>query len=451
MTTIDLSVLICSVHTRYKTFGPKIQSQVWEQYNALPPEYQERIEIIMLTDNKKMMLGEKRNIMVDMAQGRYVQFVDDDDRIALDMFRVILDAITEHPADVITFLVSVSMNGEDPKPCEYSLRFPENRNTDDGYERLPNHICVLRADKAKQVSFPNKVYGEDSIYAHLLRPHLETEHHIPRVLYFYDWSAQHSETQEHRPGALRMRGIKPVVDVIIMSKASSMRLRQMTQYTIDTCIAGANSLPVHVIVVEQQKGVRYQHAQTVFAGDEFNYNRFANRAAGMGFAKWIMVANSDLEFHDGWLHELLVADYPVVSPKNDLDMRQAHITENTKGWENAEHFSGWCFMISRDLWRRIDCFDETVRFWCSDDVVIEQLRRLRIPPMLVPAARVDHSISATLGLVSESEHDELTWGQVEIFNRKYGANKFVNDKRYLEWRKKNANSVKSNGVLEETP
>lgn len=438
---IDLSVLVCSVHTRYKTFGPKIAEQIWEQYNALPPEYQDRIEIIMVTDNKKMMLGEKRNVMVDMAQGRYVQFIDDDDRIALDMFRVILDAITEDPADVITFLVSVSMNGEKPKPCVYSIHFTENRNLDDHYERLPNHICVVRTDKAKQVSFPNKVYGEDSIYAQLLRPLLRTEHHIDRELYFYDWSAQHSETQEHRPGALRMRGIKPVVDVIIMSKASSMRLRQMTQHTIDTCLAGANSLPVQVMVIEQQKDVRYQRAQTIYTPDEFNYNRFANKGAGMGFAPWIMVANNDLDFHDGWLHELLAAEHPVVSPKNYLDTRQAHLTENTMGWQNAVNFSGWCFMVRRDIFTAMGGFSDIVRFWCSDDVVIEQLKELDVAPMLVPAARVDHSISATLKLASDAEHDELTWGQVEIFNRIFNQHKFEDDKRYLEWRKSQVSPV----------
>jgi glycosyltransferase involved in cell wall biosynthesis len=106
------------VHTRYQTFGPKIAEQVWTQYAALPKDYQDRIEILMLTDNKKMMLGQKRNVMVDMAQGKYVQFIDDDDRIEPDMFRSVLDAIEIDPADVITFLVSVILNGGEPKICE---------------------------------------------------------------------------------------------------------------------------------------------------------------------------------------------------------------------------------------------------------------------------------------------------------------------------------------------
>jgi hypothetical protein len=73
---IDLSILVCGVHTRYDTFLPKIQKQLYDQYAGLAVADQDRVEIIVLTDNKKQMLGTKRNVMVNMAQGKYVQFVD---------------------------------------------------------------------------------------------------------------------------------------------------------------------------------------------------------------------------------------------------------------------------------------------------------------------------------------------------------------------------------------
>ena len=106
---IDLSVLVCSTNTRYRNFGLAIQDQIWKQYDQLSSEYRDRLEVIVLTDNKKMMLGRKRNLMVDLAQGRYVIFLDDDDRIASDMFRTLLDAtaIRQPEPDVITFLASV--------------------------------------------------------------------------------------------------------------------------------------------------------------------------------------------------------------------------------------------------------------------------------------------------------------------------------------------------------
>lgn len=428
---IDLSILIASTHTRYKSFGPKIQDQVWSQYEALPPEYQDRIEILMLTDNKKMMLGQKRNTMVDMAQGRYVQFIDDDDRIESDMFRSVLDA-TDSDTDVITFLVSVSINGEPPKLCRYSKDYAADRNTDVGYERLPNHICAVRRDVAVKASFPNLLYGEDSAYSKLLAPHLKTECFIPRVLYHYDFDSLGTETQQHLNAALRRRQQDPIVDVVMMSHAKTEAMAEMTQRAIDTCIAGANSLPVNVIVLEQAEGVGYQHAITIHAPGEFNYNAFANRGARYGTADWIMVANNDLIFHDGWLHHLLVANHPVVSPKAPQDSRQLDITENEIGPVNGRHFSGWCFMIKRDLWLQIGGFDQDFAFFCADDSVIEQLKEIDVVPMLVPAATVEHLRSVTLDTTPHT--GELTWHYVDLFNHKYHQHKFAGRLEFEEWK-----------------
>lgn len=431
---IDLSILICSTHTRHKTFGVAIQDQVWSQYEALPKEYQDRIEILMLTDNKQMMLGQKRNVMVDMAQGRYVQFVDDDDRIESTMFREVLDATT-FDCDVITFLVSVSLNGEGPKICRYSRDYEQDHNTDVGYQRLPNHICAVKRELASKVSFPNLLYGEDSSYSKLLKPLLQTEHAIPKVLYHYDFNSESTETQQHLNATLRIRDLTPIVDVVMLSNATTNKLKAMTQRAITSCIAGANSLPVNVIVLEQQPDIDYVNATVVHAPGEFNYNAFANRGAKYGNAEWIMVANNDLLFQDGWLHQLLLADHPVVSPKSPPDIRQRHITENTTGYNNAEHLSGWCYMLKRSVWEQIGGFDADFGFWCADDSLIEQLRAIGVAPMMVPDAHVHHLGSVTLNTLDN--HDDVTWKYIDLFNRKYGQNKFANDSRFEKWKRTN--------------
>jgi hypothetical protein len=426
---IDLSVLICSTHTRWEGFGRAIQEQVWTQYDSLPQDYKDRIEILMLTDNKQMMLGHKRNVMVDAAQGRYVQFIDDDDRISPDMFRTILDA-TAFDKDVITFLVSVSLNGGEPKLCHYSKDFRRDRNTPTEYQRLPNHICVVKRELARQVSFPSIPHGEDSAYSKLLLQHLKTETFIDRILYWYDYWDASSETQQKLPAAIRQRKQPPVADVVILSKSGTSRLRRMTQRTIDSCIAGANSLPVDVTVMEQEPGT-YSHATTVHAPEDFNYNAFANRGASRGSAPWIVVANNDLLFHDGWLHHLLAVDHPVVSPKCPRDYRQKEFVENTSGYFTARHFSGWCYMIKRELWQQIGGFDEDVTFWASDDVVIEQVKAVGIMPMLVVDSVVEHLQSVTVR--GQANRDDLTWRNIDVFNRKYGPHRLSEHPEFLAW------------------
>lgn len=429
---IDLSVLICSTHTRWDTFGRAIQAQIWGQVAALPDPA--RVEVLMLTDNKQQMLGHKRNLLVDMAQGRYVAFVDDDDRLEPDYLTALLKA-TESGADVITFLVSVGLNGQKPKICRYSKDFAADRNTPSGYERLPNHICAVKRDLARKVSFPLVPYGEDAGYSKLLHPLLSTEHAIDRVLYHYDYNSDTTETQQHlRNRSRRRRDVKPLVDVVILSKASNMQLRRSTQTSIDTCLSGANALPVSITVIEQIAHIRYSRAATIHHPDPFNYNRFANLGAARGSAEWIMVANNDLVFQDGWLHHLLAAKHPLVSPKCPRDDRQTDIVENTAGGITGKHLSGWCFMISRALWESIGGFDEDFAFWCADDSLIEQVKAVGVEPMLVPDAIVEHRQSRTLKTVKDT--GELTWAQLHKFITKYGGHRMENHPNYVAWKRK---------------
>lgn len=428
---IDLSILVCSVHTRYDTFLPKIEKQLFDQLNNLSVIDQERVEIIVLTDNKKMMLGHKRNTMVEMAQGKYIAFVDDDDRIADDYLLTLLNA-TDSDADCIVFQAEVSLNGEKPKICYYSKDVKADYNKPDAYYRIPNHICCVKKETSLKSSFPNILYGEDAGYGKVLLPHLKTEHKIHRVLYYYDYNSNTTETQAWRLNKSNQRPGKPIVDVIILSKATKYRDSLMTQKAIDSCIVGANGLPVNIIVIEGGVG-EYHSAATIHTRDRFNYNQFANRGAALGRADWIMIANNDLLFRDGWLHNLISAGNEVVSPHEPNDPRQKAIVKNELGYQCGRHFSGWCFMIKRSLWDKIGGFDDDVTFWCSDDVVIEQVRAVGVTPMIVKDSVVEHLGSVTLTKQPDEAQQDMKWRNVYIFNKKYNKNKFSDHPEYIKW------------------
>lgn len=432
---LDLTILVCSVHSRYKTFLPKIQEQLYNQYASLPAPDQKRVEIIVLTDNKKMMLGHKRNIMVEVAQGKYIAFVDDDDRVAADYIASLLEA-TKSDADSIVFTAMVSLNGDAPKPCYYSKDVKADRNEPSAYYRIPNHICCIKKEMSLKSSFPNLLHGEDAGYGKVLLPHLKTEHKIDKVLYYYDYNAETTETQVYHPNRIKQRPGKPIVDVIMLSKAEQYSEMDMTQKAINSCIGGANGLPVNVIVMESGTAY-YENAKTIPKHGKFNYNGYANEGAEMGSAEWIMIANNDLVFHDGWLHNLIAAQHVVVSPHEPNDSRQKAMICNETGDECGRHFSGWCFMIKRSLWRSIGGFDTDVDFWCSDDVVIEQVKAKGIVPMLVKNSIVDHLRSVTLNKQSDAVQNELKWRNLYIFNTKYGKNKFAEHPSYITWVKAN--------------
>lgn len=434
---IELSILVCSVHTRYDTFLPKIEKQLFEQYASLSDDDQERVELLVLTDNKKIVLGDKRSTMVEMAHGRYVVFIDDDDRIADDYILELLDA-TASDADSIVFQAEVTLNGGSARPCYYSKDIKADYNTTTAYYRIPNHVCCIKRSIALDAKFPSITYGEDAGYSKKLLPHLLTEHVIDKVLYYYDYDSETTETRPYCSSKPNTQPVKPIVDVIILSKSSDRRSQFVTQQAIDTCFNGANGLPINIIVIESASG-QYRNATTILKHESFNYNGFANAGAELGDAEWIMIANNDLRFHDGWLQHLLEASNDLVSPHEPNDLRQKGIIGNQLGDTCGRHLSGWCFMIKRKLWEDIGKFDTCVSFWCSDDVVLEQVLAKGIQPMLVKNSIVEHRYSSTINSMNKADQDNLKWGNLYIFNKKYSKTKFIDHPGYIRWLKDNKN------------
>lgn len=437
---IDLSILVCSINTRYDNFLLKIEDQLFKQYEALSDEDRERVEILVLTDNKQMMLGHKRNTMVNIAQGKYITFVDDDDRVAEDYIQELLNA-TASDADSIVFQAAVSLNGALPKTCYYSKDYGHDYNKDDGYYRIPNHICCIKREVSLKSSFPNVLYGEDAGYGKVLLPHLKTEHKIDKILYYYDYNARTTETQAWRYNRTKPRNAKPIANVVMLCKTLDRADQRMTQAAIDSCYFGSNGLPINITVVENGNRTYYTKATAIHKPGEFNFNEFLNTGAGLGEAEWIVCANNDLTFHDGWLHNLIAAGNDVVSSHEPNDPRQADITENTSGDVIGKHFSGWCFMVRRSLWESIGKFDTDVSFWCSDDAVVEQFKAAGVMPMLVKNSIVEHNASATLKKIPNAISEHMKWGNVYKFNKKYGKNKFADHPQYQDYLRRHINDA----------
>ena len=84
---MKLSILICTTETRVTNFLPVIVQELALQSKDLP------VEVLYLGDNKKRSVGQKRNDLIDLAQGEYFTFVDDDDRIAPTYVKDILNRL----------------------------------------------------------------------------------------------------------------------------------------------------------------------------------------------------------------------------------------------------------------------------------------------------------------------------------------------------------------------
>lgn len=175
---------------KWKEIGYASNEGEWRCYQCddLP------VNILVLKDRKEKTVGEKRNLLMEAASGDYIVYHDCDDLPSDDYIEQLLEG-TKSGADIITFQVSVSINGAIPKLCFYSKRYETDYNTSDAYYRLPNHIMCVKRELALRVKFPLQSFGEDADYAKRLRPLLITQHTIDKVLYYYNFNSQTTETQ----------------------------------------------------------------------------------------------------------------------------------------------------------------------------------------------------------------------------------------------------------------
>ena len=163
---------------------------IGEQIGTLPVEH------LVLLDNKRRTVGEKRDALLRMARGQYVAYVDDDDDVSDDYVAELLKAAREGP-DVITFNQHCTVNAVQFE-VQFKLGNPNEAPNGVGtIKRNAWHVCAWRRTLAIQSRFPASNYGEDWAFAAPLCaiPGLR-EVHIPKVLHHYRHS---SETTEAPP------------------------------------------------------------------------------------------------------------------------------------------------------------------------------------------------------------------------------------------------------------
>lgn len=149
-----------------------------------------QLEIISLTDNKFYSIGQKRNLLLNKSEGKYVQFVDSDDMISEDFISTEMKALKSDP-DCLSLRGIMTTDGHTPEVFEHSLKY-DRWETVTGpirYLRFPNHINVIRADIAKQFKFPETNFGEDHAWSKSLHESglLKNEVYIDEVLYYYKY------------------------------------------------------------------------------------------------------------------------------------------------------------------------------------------------------------------------------------------------------------------------
>lgn len=206
-TGMTWSILICSLESRKADFLPKILHQLHGQLGHFTEAQEQNkfttltcqtftnypIEVIIATDNKKISVGAKRNLLTSIAAGTYISFIDDDDVVAPFYCEKILEKIKESP-DVIVFDALRYENGNVDKQVKYGKEFHRD-HTKQYHYRLPNHLMVWKKEIAKRVPFKEINWGEDSVWARAMAGHIRRQARITDVLYYYLFNSKTTATR----------------------------------------------------------------------------------------------------------------------------------------------------------------------------------------------------------------------------------------------------------------
>lgn len=185
---INLSILICTLPERkesYDYINKKLMNQCFDL-----GVFCNEVEICS-HNNNVLTTGAKRNALLEMARGKFIVFVDDDDDVSDDYVEKIFFTILKHPyIDCIGIEGIITTDGLQQKNWIISIDCKDWYEENDVYFRTPNHISPVRREIALQAGFPDVTYGEDREYSRRLLPLCKNEAKIKGPLYHYKYISQ---------------------------------------------------------------------------------------------------------------------------------------------------------------------------------------------------------------------------------------------------------------------
>jgi len=180
---VDWTIMIPTIPGRERKLQSLVQS-IHELRQRVCPAL--RIAVTVGFDNFEVSIGTKRQSMLQAAEGRYMSFIDDDDKVTAQYFEDASACIAGNfdcmrlrgQISQWTFTHSIANKLTDPMANETTFLRP------------PNHLNVMKADIAKTVKFRDATSGEDLDWTIKLARtgFLRTEYRSDesRIHYLYD-------------------------------------------------------------------------------------------------------------------------------------------------------------------------------------------------------------------------------------------------------------------------
>lgn len=177
-------ILICSVLER-----TDLINRLLDSLHAQIDD--ERVGIIVYADNKQMTIAEKRNRLLSMATAEYVCFIDDDDLVDDNYVKTIYRLLDG--ADYVGFMLQHYYDGKPSKPTHHSVKYKGWSEDGYGFYRDISHLNPIKREIAQKFTFRNGI-GEDEDWSSKVAKSglVQSEHFIPRPMYYYYYDSKRS-------------------------------------------------------------------------------------------------------------------------------------------------------------------------------------------------------------------------------------------------------------------
>jgi glycosyltransferase involved in cell wall biosynthesis len=180
MGSCKLSILIPTLPERF-SYLKRLKNIIEPQVAKFPGE----VEIKIHDAGRSMRTGTKRNMLIQLSNGEYFVFIDDDDWVPSYYVHELMKAIEQAP-DVITFKGYMTTDGA--KREDFTIKLGSEYKTIRGHHyRWPNHLCCYKRSLVSHVKFPDITIQEDYQWSVKIQKLLRTEVHIDKEMYRYEF------------------------------------------------------------------------------------------------------------------------------------------------------------------------------------------------------------------------------------------------------------------------
>ena len=221
-----------------------------DQSDEIIKQYLTHCNIAYVKLEKNMGLGYARNLGIEKSSGKYIAFVDSDDWVDLDFFKILTDTMIRDHTDIVVGGVKNEWNNINSTSLRYDYVYPNiisanqaldllTKNTNNNYFISPvvwNKIYKRELLSSNQLRFMDNSYWEDDIFSFKAISYARNISLVPNIYYHYyqrDTSIMNSISKKHITDLLM--SFKQLKNSIVNEKLNATKIQYQAMFDRCAC------------------------------------------------------------------------------------------------------------------------------------------------------------------------------------------------------------------------